>query len=36
MKFIIDGVELEEKNEQANPEIQEQRFIDRILSHIKD
>ena len=36
MKFIIDGVELEEMNEQTNPVIQEQRFIDRILSHIKD
>ena len=34
MKFIIDGIELEERNEQANPLEQEKKFINRILTYI--
>jgi hypothetical protein len=36
MKFIIDGIELEEMNEQANPLEQEKKFINRILTYINN
>ena len=36
MKFIIDGIELEEMNEQTNPLEQEKKFINRILTYINN
>jgi len=36
MKFIIDGVELEERNEQDNPLLQEKKFINRIVSYVNN
>ncbi len=36
MKFVIDGIEVQEKNEQEDPSKVEIEFVNRILSHISD